>query len=337
MRTFTARSSDPMIDESIHAAKVASCVGAASQVVDVGSADLIKSIGDLVWHQDLPFAGASVVAQWMVFRAIAASGLKVVLDGQGADELLGGYDDYAAAAVIEAASRGHVFRAWRLLKGFARVGRTDPRRVVQLLALLYAPEPMLRWARRRRVGAALRIAAALRSTPEARRHQVASPVPRGTRPWRVFDALRTHQLEHGLRMLLRYEDRNSMAVGVESRVPLLDRDLAAVCRRMGAVDLAKSGMLKAPLRRSLTDRLGPECWQRHDKIGFAVSQSRWMDEHLDTVVSECMAFFASFTTLAPADGEALLRSMATDQSGSAVLWRVYCAAVWARVHCVLPA
>jgi len=337
MSTFTARSSDPTIDESIHAAKVASCVGAVSQVVDVGSADLVASIGDLVWHQDLPFAGASVVAQRMVFRAISESGLKVVLDGQGADELLGGYDDYAAAAVIEAASCGRVVRASRLLKGFARVGRTDSRRVVQLLALLYAPEPMLRWARRRRLGAALRIAAALRSTPEARRHRAASPVPRGTRPWRLFDALRAHQLEHGLRMLLRYEDRNSMAVGIESRVPLLDRDLAIVCRRMGAIDLVDPGVLKAPLRRSLTDRLGPECWQRHDKIGFAVSQSRWMDEHLDTVVSECLAFLASFTTLTPIDGEALLRSMAADPSGSAVLWRVYCTAVWARVFSVLPA
>ncbi len=96
-KTFSARSDDAMFDESSYARMVAQAAGAQETFVTPRPEVLLERLDDLVWHQDEPFLSASIFAQWCVFEAARKAGVIVMLDGQGADESLGGYRGFFGA------------------------------------------------------------------------------------------------------------------------------------------------------------------------------------------------------------------------------------------------
>ena len=95
-KTFSACYDDASVDERHYIEMVVRQTGAdAYQTFPTGD-DLLERIGAVVWHQDEPFLSTSIVAQWHVMQLARTQGVKVLLDGQGADELLCGYPGYLA-------------------------------------------------------------------------------------------------------------------------------------------------------------------------------------------------------------------------------------------------
>ncbi len=95
--TFTSCYEYPELDERGYALEMANAIGATSNLVFPAAADFWESFGRMAWHQDMPFSGLSFYAQWRVMRAAKEAGVKVLLDGQGGDEVFGGYAKFRYA------------------------------------------------------------------------------------------------------------------------------------------------------------------------------------------------------------------------------------------------
>jgi asparagine synthase (glutamine-hydrolysing) len=224
--------------------------------------ELLVDLERLVRDQEEPFGSTSIYAQWRVMAAAHAAGVTVLLDGQGADELFGGYagsDGWALASM-----------GWRAaLAGLAR----DPRLAAPLAVALgaqRAPEALA--ARYRLRGASPYVsahsaqAAAHEPTPEPTWTAGGSPLRR---------ALLTQAFRSSLPQLLRYADRNSMAHSIELRLPFLDRRVAEFALSLPAGILYRDGYRKQVLRDAVRDDVPADVLARRDKVGYETPEQQW--------------------------------------------------------------
>jgi asparagine synthase (glutamine-hydrolysing) len=271
-KAFTARFPQKEIDESSYVDAVLRHTGAEPVQVWPSGEGLAKELEELVWHQEEPFRSTSIYAQWCVMRAARGAGVTVLLDGQGGDELLAGYDDYAAPFVASLLKRfrlGRALRARRELK------------VPWGLALGWClPPPLRRWARRRRArrGAPI-LGPALRAIPLEPERRTWSRDP-------LRQRLAERLMDGPLQELLHYEDRNSMAHSIEARVPFLDHRLVQMVYAAPGEALFAGSKTKAILREAMRGVLPDEVRERGDKLGFSTPESEWVRGALRPLADE---------------------------------------------------
>ncbi len=275
----------PDFDETPYARAVAAATGAELHESVLAADELPDLLPRLIWHLDEPTAGPGVVPQFAVSR-LAAQHVKVVLGGQGGDEVFGGYARYMVA-YLEQALKGAIFET-----------NEEAEHIVSLRSILpnlphlqqYVPmlkqfwrhglfEPMDRRYCRLvdRLGGATSL-----FTPEFRADYDADAV--FLRFQRVFNHPETRSyyekmahfdLVTGLPALLQVEDRVSMAVSIESRVPLLDHRIVDFMATLPPRLKFRGGELKHLLKRAVGHLLPPAVMQRKDKMGFPVPLHHW--------------------------------------------------------------
>ncbi|HEY3120314.1 MAG TPA: asparagine synthase (glutamine-hydrolyzing) [Vicinamibacteria bacterium] len=277
-RAFTVTHPDAEIDESAHAAAVVAATGVQPARTTPTSRELLEDLPALARAQDEPFASSSVYAQWRVMRLARETGVTVLLDGQGADEVLAGYHYHFGPLLAEIARS----EGWPAALAEARQAhRVTGRPLSFFLGLLaYHGLP---------VPAALRARVVARAATQSRlprslldpafaagdggghseRHR-----PRPS----LAEERRAEITSTSLPALLRYEDRNSMAFSVEARTPFLDYRLVEWALALPARALIRDGWTKAPLREAMRGALPETVRLRRDKIGFATPESRWLRE-----------------------------------------------------------
>jgi asparagine synthase (glutamine-hydrolysing) len=269
--SFSARFREPRLDEGPYIEAVVEATGTTPHVVWPDGEGLAAGMTALVRHQEEPFAGASVYAQWEVMRLAQREGTKVLLDGQGADETLAGYlhffEPYLRGLSRSSAGRFREERAayerlharplpasWRL-----RLGALVP----GLLSALGAA--------RRRLGGRR---AAWLAPDFAREFHGDDP------PFRTFDdldsALRFFTQDYGLRTLLRYADRNSMAFGREVRLPFLAHELVEFAFSLPDELKLGNGWTKRVLREAVRGVVPEAVRSRVDKLGFEPPEDDWL-------------------------------------------------------------
>jgi asparagine synthase (glutamine-hydrolysing) len=253
----------PVLGEERWIAIAAGAASASLRRVVIAPGDLARDLDDLIAAQDEPFGSTSVYAQYAVFRAAREAGITVMLDGQGADELLGGYLPLLGARLATLLREGGIGRAWAFARA-CRAGRDLGLGSLarQTVARLFGAAPL--------PGAA---------PPWLRRGWFAA---RGVRsPERPGRGLRA-ELESALRVtslpaLLRYEDRNSMRFGIESRVPFCQLELAEFLLSLpDELLIDDAGTTKSVLRAALRGLVPDPILDRRDKIGFATPEAAWM-------------------------------------------------------------
>jgi asparagine synthase (glutamine-hydrolysing) len=281
----------------------------------------------VVQQQDEPFGSASIVVQWFVFEAARRAGIKVMLDGQGADEVLGGYHAYLPMVART------MLRRWRFLRyrRFAAAHRgllgVEPLGARDALGSVIPP---LRALGSRHAGSRLTPAAA-----------VISPGMRGR--WREADAdaLRPRSTNEILQRasalqlpdLLRFEDRNSMAHSIEARVPFLDHRLVELAFALPGDEKIRGVETKRILRASLGPVLPEVVLNRTDKVGFRPDPGvtwKFAQRHRDWLLAAPTAEERRWF-----DQRALVRVFdGADRSSEAerVLWRVVNTKLWLRHH-----
>jgi len=264
VRTFTSRfPGDPSIDESRYAAHVVDSTGAQGHYVQPSTGRLVEEETALTTHQALPFRSLSLYVHWAILSAIRAQNVPVVLSGQGGDESFLGYDRYHTSAVLHALPNP-ARAAARLWQG----ARNSGRGVFALAALAaYFTSPLLqRTVRRHRVVRVVRsrwLAEQTLSRPAAE----------------IFGDIRRQQrdelLTRCLPALLRYDDRTAGALGMETRLPLLDYRVVEFAYRLPLNHKIRGGWTKYLLRRYLA-RHGLEAvaWRR-GKYAFYAPQAAW--------------------------------------------------------------
>ncbi|HEX5179666.1 MAG TPA: asparagine synthase (glutamine-hydrolyzing) [Gemmatimonadaceae bacterium] len=266
--TVTARHSDAAFDEWQYAEGVIRATHAKSVGVWPKSAELVSDLDELLWHMDEPFGSTSMYSQWCVFQAAADAGLKVMLDGQGSDEQLAGYGGNDTALYTGMLRRGRMLRLAGEINAYRRRQGTLP--IAQLILAMRNVMPAVDTL----LPARVRIT---RSMPTWLR----AVAPNGhddTPPIDLRDSLRRQTFDTSLPVLLRYEDRNSMAWSIESRVPFLDYRLVEFLAGLPDEMKLHRGVTKVVLRRAVADVLPPTVRDRRDKMGFVTPERTWLSE-----------------------------------------------------------
>ena len=304
-------------DEWSHAAEVAKAAGVVEhhRVVPTPG-ELAADLEALVRDQEEPFGSLSIYAQWRVYRAAREAGVTVLLDGQGGDELFGGYPGIGGwalrargarpalrAVAAGGPERGEVLRA----VGSDLLPRAVARRHRRGLASPYATPDV--------VAAAVGL-----DPPEAPGADGGSPLRR---------ELMRQSFHTSLPQLLRYADRDSMAHSREVRLPLLDRRIAEFAWSAPPAFLVGGGLRKRILRDAVADVVPPAILARRDKVGFEPPQARWLaDPALFALATDALAEPAL-------DGLVDRAAVAADARAArwrdpTALWRALNVALWLR-------
>ena len=272
----------PQFDETPYARLAAAAAGTVHHEVFPTAANFVDWMPALARSMDEPAAGPGLVPQYAVSR-LAASHVKVVMGGQGGDEIFGGYTRYLVA-YLEAC-----------IKGGIEGTQEDHRYIVTFesilpnLPQLRGYEPMLRHF----------MADGIFETPERRYFRLIdrSADLRDALDWdgaagyspfdafhAQFDAPECHALINKmtrcdlktlLPALLQVEDRTSMAVSLESRVPLLDHRIVELVAAMPPMVKFKGGRSKHVFREVVAGLVPDAIYNRRDKMGFPVPLGRW--------------------------------------------------------------
>jgi asparagine synthase (glutamine-hydrolysing) len=316
--------------------EVARATSTRMHYVEVDQESFERNLDRIVACQDEPFGSASIAVQWYVFERAQEEGLKVMLDGQGADEALGGYLYYFTMMGTHLLSRGNIPAAALLgLRYLIRYG-TLPLPPNALSLRRYAallPRPLAKLLRTAvRASRGHSVVEALPSPVTPQLQELAGVGDRRSLP-DLDEALRGQFERDSLPGLLRFEDRNSMTHSIEARVPFLDYRLVEHAFRLPLDLVIHGATTKYVLREAMKGILPETVRSRKDKIGFRASPgltTRLLEVRKDLLLSnETEVEKDWFNT----NGiEALLRLVGRQPSLEFVLWKLLNTKMWARTH-----
>ena len=283
--TFSSCHKDPRFDERPYIRAVLARTGAVNNEVFPDPERLFGNLMDILWHQEEPFAGTSVLAQWEVMRSAGAAGVKVLLDGQGADELFLGYPGYMGSRLADCIRTGQWIVGAREWRAWRRVhGGLQPTALAGIARGLLPGGPV-GWLRSRILGDDEWLARDF-ARRERRPRPFWDPLLSSGRT--VLGAHMARGLLRDLPALLHYEDRNAMAFSVEARVPFLDHRLVEWLARLPPELELRQGMTKMVLREAMAGILPEEVRLRSDKMGFATPEDHWLRvalrPHIETML-----------------------------------------------------
>jgi asparagine synthase (glutamine-hydrolysing) len=276
LHAFTYVADDPALSEERWAQVAGDRAGAEIHWVQPHSGELLDDLDRLIYHQEEPFGSTSIYAQHRVFRLAREAGIPVMLDGQGADELLGGYRSYLAARFASLVRQGRWVEAGRFLVRSSRLpGAGGMVRLLLQSGGLLCP-PFCKALAHQILGEDLMPAWMNASWFHARGVRPIDGKRLGARDMLRGQLYQT-LAETSLPMLLRYEDRNSMAHSIESRVPFLTPSLVSFVLRLPEEYLiAPDGTSKSVFRRAMRDIVPDAVLDRKDKVGFVTPEKGWL-------------------------------------------------------------
>jgi len=263
---FTAASSNPMKDESSYAQQVARSLGIKLIRLKPSFRQFDESLLSVVETQEEPFGSASVIMQYQVAKAIAEHGFKVAINGQGADELLFGYERYIPAYINNILREKGLICAVKSALQFKKNNALF--NAVTILAfMVYFLNPMIRQA----------VISKRMKKFNLDKREINKEINTYWNFTRNLYELRRYELEKSnLPTLLRFDDKNFMRCSVESRLPFLDPNLVDFIMRLPLDTFFKNGWTKHIMRVSMMNRLPIEITRRKDKIGYEAPQHEWM-------------------------------------------------------------
>jgi asparagine synthase (glutamine-hydrolysing) len=287
MHAFTGKfSEDERYDESRYARALADSRGLELHEIDIGVEDFVAHLGDVVYHLDFPVAGPGSFPQFMVSQAASRHG-KVILGGQGGDEIFGGYARYLVAYFEQCISAA--------IDGTMRNGNfvVTYESIIPNLVALRNYKPMLQefWRdglfeedldaryfrlinRTSHIDGEVDLAALGDYSPFETFREIFNGKNVGHQAY--FDKMTHFDFKTLLPALLQVEDRVSMAHGLESRVPLLDHRLVELAATIPADIKFKDGTMKHIFKQAVKPLVPDVIAARKDKMGFPVPLTEWL-------------------------------------------------------------
>jgi asparagine synthase (glutamine-hydrolysing) len=272
IHTFSYVADDPAINEEHWVDIMGQHANTVVHKVRATPDELVADLDYLISVQDEPFGSTSIYAQHRVFRLAHETGIKVMLDGQGADELLGGYRSYLSSRLESLTRQKKWLNALIFLHrssqlpdvNILEIGAKNllPSQVKRLLISLQHRQPSTDWLNR---------------SWFAERGIGSTVLWQGEGKDVLRDRLYQTLHQTSVPMLLRYEDRNSMAHSLESRVPFLTPTLASfVFSLPESYIIDDKGVTKSIFRQAMRGIVPDTILDRQDKIGFATPEKKWL-------------------------------------------------------------
>ena len=285
--------------------------------------ELFEKLEKITWHQDNPIGSTSVFAQWNVFKTAKENNLTVMLDGQGADESLAGYHPFYDLRFKKLLSGLRFGEFVREVSAFKKMHRYSTGKVAKILTKMLLPQALLS------------------SGVQNIRKKKYSWLKADYQFYNPFHNLRAKDIQDysvmqlrqsSLPMLLHYEDRNSMAFSIESRVPFLDYRLVEFILNLEDHEKIDHGKTKAILRKSLKNVVPDKILTRYDKMGFVTPETVWFRSNtrlFEEKLSEALEYFKPII-----DRDLLLKAFReADQDDlmmGSVYWRIIALGMWVK-------
>jgi asparagine synthase (glutamine-hydrolysing) len=268
-KTFSSCFEDLAYDERKFIELVIDQTGAEKNYVFPQAKDFYEEMTKLIWLQDEPFGSTSIYAQWDVMRLSKERGVTVLLDGQGVDEMLAGYTPAFYYFLAQFLARGRLLRWMKEIKAFRdRQDMTLSRLLKGIFGVLLPS-----WGR---VGAQKMTKTWTVWANKTFQNHCLRPFARTNK---FEDALNNYLYQAfrfvALPGLLHYEDRNSMAFSLETRLPFLDFRLVEYLFSLPPGEKIKDGVNKVVLRNAMKGILPEAIRNRTDKMGFATPEDIW--------------------------------------------------------------
>lgn len=324
-------------DESEYARLAAAMGDGVLHTIDIRAKDFLENIESVMYHLDFPVAGPGSFPQFMVSK-LAAEHVKVVLGGQGGDEIFGGYARYLIAYLEQS------------LKAAIDGTHNDGNFIVTLesvipnLGLLREYKPMIKnfWSRGlfesmdKRYFDLISRSADMGDEIEWQELDMPSVFDRFasifSNPSNVgkeayFDKMTHFDFKCLLPALLHVEDRMSMAWGLESRVPLLDHSVVEFAARVPADIKFKGGKMKQLLKTAFDDYLPSEIVNRRDKMGFPVPLKEWFEGEVQEFVVDNFESMAS-KNRSFINSQSVRNGVETEEKFSRKTWALLSLELW---------
>ncbi len=268
-------------DESKYIADTLTQTHAQIRQLETSPADLWTDLSKLLWFQDEPVHTMTAVVGYQLMRLAASHGVRVVLNGQGADETIGGYSSYFQDYWVSLIRQGRVREAWQAVTAYTQAhGGNSRRRLTEAAARcisweLYKFEAYRKWAQARRT-------ARLRRNPwfseDLIKHFINEDIPPTSTT--LARSLNQSVVSSPLPLYLRIEDRNSMAHSVEARLPFLDYRLVSFVSGLSDDWKVRGPWNKYVLREGMRGRIPESVRGRVDKMGFPTASKKWFAHDL---------------------------------------------------------
>ncbi len=334
---FTGKFSfSPDYDESAYARTLAEWRGFQLHEIDITPDDFIENIRRVIYHMDYPAAGPGSFPQYMVSR-LAAQHRKVVLGGQGGDEIFGGYTRYliayfeqcVKAAIDGTMSNGNYVVTYEsiipnltalrnykpLLQEFWRDGLFDEMDQRYFRLINRAPQlgEEIRWERLDGY------------SPYETFRTIFNGKNVGKQSY--FDLMTHFDFKTLLPALLQVEDRVSMAHGLESRVPLLDHPLVEFAATIPSNIKFKDGMMKSVFKNALRSVIPDVIADRKDKMGFPTPLTEWVNGSARDFVQDVFSTQRALSR-GLVDNRKVIAKLSKESKFGRNIWGLLCLELW---------
>ncbi len=317
-KTYTAAYDDPLIDERPFVEEVIKQTGSTGHYLFPDINGFMADIDRMTYHQDEPYTGATVFAQWSVFKKIHETGIKVVLDGQGSDEMLLGYFSFFPFHLkrnmlnpvkfiseylggVNTSNLGFNKFTQNLI--YFNTGSVRYRHVLKN-SRAFVKNDFIEAYQRRGLFNDMIAATSLEAN-------------RLSNVWNI-----------SIPSLLRYEDRNSMAFSVEARVPFLDHKLVEYVFSIPLDKLIQKGWTKDVMRKALKGKIPESIRMRKGKLAFSVPQKKWLGE-ITSYLKE--TFTTDLRSGRFIDRDKILAIIDSGNFNDKVLYRAFALEKWMKV------
>jgi len=233
-------------------------------------AEIREHFSHILYHQDAPLPGSSPVSQYFLMQLAAQNRIKVVLDGQGSDEYLLGYMHFYYSIYAYLLKKGKLITFYKTLKTHKKTQHLSLSKTIEIVTKSFA-----KWA----LGEQIYKKKEFKSRYEdVLNYQIKSDVWSSFDNGNPIDSVTQNALfQDVLPTLLYFEDRNSMAFSIESRVPFLDHRLVEFAYNLPYQFKLNDGITKRILRDALEGILPEKIAKRTDKKGFVTpGEVKWL-------------------------------------------------------------
>lgn len=277
-KTFSAVFPGFHNDESVFIKELCEKFHLQNYVVTPTAEGFINDFDKLCYHQEEPFTSSSIYAQYKVYELAAANNIKVLLDGQGADETLAGYTKYLHWYLQELTGHAKFYKA-KKERLFFKKNNIQIEWNLKNSAAAYLPSHAAMALEKREFNKIINnneiSSSLLHSINGNEWIGISKPVVT-----KLNDILYFNTMQHGLEELLRYADRNSMAHGTEVRLPFLNYELVKFIFSLPSSFKIKEGFTKSILRKMMQNKLPDNILWNTKKIGFETPQKNWMANNM---------------------------------------------------------
>ncbi len=329
-QTFTAYyTEEPRYDERRFVELVAQQTGALPHFVSPKPEEMIADFERMTWHNDYPIVGSSFISQYYVMKLVRQHGVTVLLDGQGSDEITAGYNHAFYRYYADLISRGE-FKC--LLKELPRYLKHNPKgnlftKAAKItLSLLFRESTLYQQEARRALPNPLSYAFA-----ESEIFQNIMDLPTS----RLSNFLYNLMMSTSIQTLLHFEDRNSMAFSIESRVPFLDYRLVEFAFSLPSQYKISGNWSKYIHREALRSIVPPAIIERRDKVNFAApGEKYWLRRELQPVLADVL-HSEKFLRRSIYNHKVITtmykRFLTGEERLSPLIWRIFALEEWLRV------